>query len=261
MVEKGDARPLIGVTAVAVLTAILLLAASPTEAAIVNSISGFDEKESGWSGALGGGFGAKGGNTEETSLAADAKLQWRGGSESWRLLGSAKRTSSGGDETARALMGHLRHNHALSERWSTLAFLQAQENPFQRLASRFLAGAGLRWDTWTGPRRRLAIGAAHMVERQEIDGEADASVRQRLSLFATSAAKMGAGAAFEMLVFFQPSWSEPEDWRLMLNAGLDVKVAGNVSLFTNVEMEGDSRPPAGVEKIDWETRTGFRLKF
>jgi Protein of unknown function, DUF481 len=261
VVEKGNARRLTGAGFVAILTLILWPAASPTEAAIVNSLSGFDENELGWSGALGGSFGAKGGNTEQTSLATDAKLQWRGGRESWRLIGAAKRTSSGGIETARVLLGHLRHNRSLSDHWSTLSFLQAQENPFQRLESRLLAGAGVRWDAWKDPQKRLAAGAAHMWEREKIDDTPTAHYRHRLSLFVTTGLKIGDGVLFEGLAFFQPRWSEPEDWRLMLNAGLDVKVARNVSLFTNLEMEGDSRPPTGVEKIDWENRTGFRLKF
>ena len=106
-----------------------------------------------------------------------------------------------------------------------------------------------------------------MVEREKIEDsttaplETAAVYRQRMSLFLTTDLKLRDGVTFEVLIFFQPRWSEFEDWRLMLNAGLDVKVAGNVSLFTNLELEGDSRPPVGVEKIDWENRTGFRLKF
>ena len=258
MVEKGDARRLIRTVLV---SAVLIVAASSTEAAIVNSLTGFDEKEHGWSGILGGSYGAEGGNTEQTSLATDARLQWRGERELWRLIGSAKRTSSGGAETARSVLGHLRHNHTLSNRWSTLSFLQAQTNPFQRLESRFLAGVGLRWDVWKGPRKRLAVGAAHMVEREKIEGPTVALYKQRLSLFVSTGFQLREGVTFTALTFFQPRWSELEDWRLMLNGGLDVKVAANVSLFTTLEMEGDSRPPAGVEKIDWENRTGFRLKF
>lgn len=265
MVEKGHTRHLIRALGRAIwpafcLAICLLLAAPDAGAAIVNSLSGFAEDDPGWSGALGGSFGAKGGNTEQTALAADARLQWRMGRDSWRLIGSAKRTSSGGVETARVVLGHLRHNHSLSEKWSTLAFLQAQENPFQHLESRLLAGAGLRWDLLESEEFRLALGAAHMVEREKINDQEARNI-QRLSVFVTTGFQLREGVILEGLAFFQPSWSEPEDWRLLLNADLDVKVAGNISLFTGLEMEGDSRPPTGVEKIDWENRTGFRLKF
>ena len=262
MVEKGHARRLIpAFRRSACLAVLLLLAVSPCEAAIVNSLSGFAEKDPGWSGTLGGSFGARGGNTEQSTLAADTRLQWQGDGETWRLIGSAKRTSSGGVETARALLGHLRHNHSLSDQWSTLAFLQAQENPFQRLASRLLVGVGLRWDALAGDDARLALGAAHMMEREKIEDEVDTGTNQRLSLFLTTALRLREGVGFQALAFFQPSWSAPEDHRLMLNVDLDVKLAANISLFTGFELEGDSRPPDEVDKYDWENRTGFRLKF
>ncbi|MBU8870032.1 MAG: DUF481 domain-containing protein [Gemmatimonadales bacterium] len=258
MVEKGNSRNLIPTV---FLSLFLLMAASPTEAAIVNSLTGFAEKDPGWSGNLGGSFAAKGGNTEQSTFAANTRLQWQGERETWRLIGSAKRTSSGGQETARALLGHLRHNHSLSEKWSTLAFLQAQENPFQRLASRVLAGVGLRWDVFADEHSRLALGAAHMMDREEIEDETGVETSQRLSLFLTTGVLIREGIVFNALAFFQPAWSDPDDYRLMLNVGLDVEVAANVSLFTDLELEGDSCPPTEVDKYDWENRTGLRFKF
>ncbi len=238
---------------------VLLMAAFPGEAAIVNSLSGFAETP-GWTGGVDGSFGARGGNTEQTSLSSNARLQWRGQRESWRLIGSARRTSNGGNETARSLLGHLRHNHRLSARWHTLAFVQLQENPFQRLESRFLAGAGLRWDVARGEKRRFSLGAAHMAEREKIEKVA-ANSRERASLFFTLSWELREGVRIAGLAFFQPVWSEPEDWRTLGELDLDVALGGGLSLFSGGELEGDSRPPVGVEKVDWSTRTGLRWAF
>lgn len=238
---------------------LITLAAFPVEAAIVDSISGF-QNEKGWAGKLDAGFDASGGNTEETSLSAGARLQWRGETEMWRLLGSARRTSVEGTETARALMAHLRHNHRLGGRWHTLAFVQAQENPFQRLESRWLLGAGLRWDVLQTDKQRFSLGLAHMQEREKIE-EQDAEWIERASLFLNLALQLREGVTLSGLAFFQPAWSDLEDWRTMGNFELEVELAAGLALVSGLSLEGDSRPAAGVEKVDWTTSTALRFKF
>jgi putative salt-induced outer membrane protein YdiY len=136
------------------LAGLFCLAPVRGQATIINTLRGFSDTEAGWSGGMAASYGASGGNTEETHLRASAQLQYRSGDEIFRLLGSGKRSSSAGQETARAVMGHLRHNHRLSDRWSSLSFLQVQENPFQQLKSRTLLGLGGRWDVTAGPQRR-----------------------------------------------------------------------------------------------------------
>lgn len=238
---------------------LIAMAAFPVKAAIVDSISGF-ENDPGWAGKLDAGFDASGGNTEETSLAAGARLQWRGETEMWRLLGSAKRTSTDGTETARALTAHLRHNHRLGGRWHTLAFVQVQENPFQRLESRWLAGAGLRWDALQTDRRRLSLGLAHMQEREKIE-EQDTEWNERASLFLNLGFQLRKGVTLSGLMFFQPLWNEPEDWRTMGDFALEVDLGAGLALVSGFSLEGDSRPAAQVEKVDWSTSTALRFKF
>jgi putative salt-induced outer membrane protein YdiY len=245
----------------AVLATLTLLAAWPAQGAIVNTLRGFSDHEEGWSGGLAGSYDASGGNTEETSLNASAQLQWRRGAERVRLIGSGKRTSSGGTETARAVTGHLRHNHRLSERWSTLAFLQAQENPFQRLKSRTLVGVGGRLDFKHTDDLELAIGAAHMWERERLEGSADHSSFQRLSVFLTAVWKLRKGVELDGLFFYQPEWSDFGDWRFFGTVDLNVELAANLTLFTGLRVEHDSRPPALVEETDWTTTTGFKVGF
>lgn len=239
---------------------LILMAAFPSEAAIVDSITGFSQKETGWAGRIDAGFDASGGNTEETSLSAGARLQWRGEAETWRLIGSAKRTSTDGTETARALLGHVRHNHHLGGSWHTLAFVQAQENPFQRLASRWLLGAGLRWDALQTDKQRLSLGLAHMQEREKIE-EQDAEWNERASLFLNLALRPRSGVTLSGLGFFQPLWRDPADWRALADFELEVELGSRLALVSGLALEGNSRPAAGVEKVDWETSTGLRFKF
>ena len=244
-----------------VLASILILTPLAADAVIVNSLRGFSETEPGWSGGLGGALGGSGGNTEQSTLSADARLQWRGSADVWRLMGTAKRTSSGGTETARSVLGHLRHNHTLGGGWHTLAFVQLQENPFQRLNSRFLAGLGARLDIRREGAVHVSLGAADMIERERIDGQAGGDPYQRLSMFVSTVFSLREGVQIDALAFYQPKWSDMGDWRTYVNIALDVTLTGNVSLFTGLDLERDSSPPADVEATDWEMSTGLRIDF
>lgn len=241
----------------------LMLGLVPTAApgAIVNTLRGFADGETGWSGTLSGSYGASGGNTAETSLSAAARLQWSSAAERLRLLGSARRTSQAGRETARAVMGHLRHNHRLGRRWSTLSFLQVQENPFQKLKSRTLAGLGFRCDLVERTGWNLAAGLSHMWEREQLEGGGDSTSARRLSLFVSAERQLRPGLLVDGLFFYQPRTGDFQDWRFFGSLQLNVALGASLTLFTGLETAHDSRPAALVRETDWETSTGFKAGF
>jgi putative salt-induced outer membrane protein YdiY len=257
--SRADSRLRCGAALVAALS--LMLGAATADAAVVNSLRGFARDEPGWSGSVSGSFGASGGNTRETTYEAAGRLQWRGAVNTWRLIGSGKRTTSRGEETARSTLGHLRHNRELADRWFSLAFLQIQKNPFQRLDSRFLAGVGVRWDTVKRDKFIWAFGASTMYEDERINNVAGHETAHRLSTFSTIETELREGVTLDALLFYQPQWSDFGDWRVFGQAKLEVELTGSLSLFTSYQIEHDSRPPAGVEQTDWDTKTGFLMKF
>jgi hypothetical protein len=237
------------------------LAAAPAQAAIINSLRGFDRDERGWSGSLTGSYGAAGGNTRESTFAGSGQVQWNDLTQTAKLIAAAKRTTSRGEETARAILGHLRHNYRLGPRWATVTFLQAQQNPFQRLDSRYLAGLGARYDLVDSDRVLWSLGGTHMWESQRIQDETGHRDAQRLSAFTSLEAKLGEGVVLDFLTFYQPKWSDFGDWRLFGQVLLEVELNGTLSLFTGYQIEHNERPPAGVEMTDWETTTGFKAAF
>ena len=235
--------------------------AAPADAAILNSLRGFDRDEVGWSGSLTGSYGAAGGNTRESTFAGSGRVQRNDGVQMIRLIAAAKRTTSRGEETAKSIMAHLRHNYRLGTRWATVAFLQAQQNPFQRLDSRYLAGVGARYDLVDTDRVLWSLGATHMWERERIQDRAGEKDAQRLSTFTSLEAKLGDGIVLDFLTFYQPQWTDFGDWRLFGQIQLEVELNHTLSLFTGYEIEHNENPPAGVEQTDWETRTGFKAAF
>jgi putative salt-induced outer membrane protein YdiY len=231
------------------------------DAAIVNSLRGWKEDEQGWSGMITGSYGASGGNSPQSTFEGSGRLQLRAKDNVWRLIGSGKRTTVQDVETANSVLGHLRHNYLLSERWATLAFLQYQRNPFQRLESRFLFGLGGRWLAVRGESTRMYFGAAQMWEQEEIQDEQGEEKAQRFSGYFSLESKLSKHVGVDFLAFYQPRWSDFKDWRMFAEVLLTVELNGSLSLFTGYSWEHNSTPPAGVEETDWDTKTGFAFNF
>jgi len=240
---------------------LFLFQAACVHGAIVNSLRGWSEDEPGWSGALTGSFGASGGNSPQTTYEGSGRLQFRAEPHVFRLIASGKQTSAQGVETANAVLAHLRHNYLLSDRWATLSFLQYQRNPFQRLDSRLLLGLGARWMAVKKKETRLYLGAAQMFEQDRIQDVEGFSKVQRLSSFVSFETKFSDDVGLDILVFYQPRWSDFQDWRLFGEASLEIELTGALSLFTGYVIQYNSVPPEGVKDTDWNTKTGFAVKF
>lgn len=236
-------------------------AAAGAHAAIVNSLRGWSEEEQGWSGAVAGSYGASGGNSPQSTFEGSGRVQLRSRDHVWRLIGSGKRTTVHGVETAKSTLGHLRHNYLLSDRWATLVFLQSQRNPFQRLDSRFLIGLGGRWLAAQSESTNFYLGAAQMWEQDSIEGEDGHTKTQRFSGFASLETRLSDDVVIDFLVFYQPSWSDFKDLRTYGEVELEVELTGSLSLFTGYKVEHNSQPPEGVKQTDWDTKTGLQFKF
>lgn len=239
----------------------LLFSSMSAQAAIVNSLRGFSEDKPGWSGTLAGSYGASGGNTKESTFEGDGRLQLRTGSNVLRLIARGNRTTTRGVETAKSTLGHLRHNFLLSDRWATIAFLQHQRNPFQRLDSRYLLGFGGRWLAVKGNGTRMHLGAANMFEQESIQDESGHTKDQRLSTYISLVSELREGLALDFLVFYQPLWRDFADWRVHGEIKLTILLTGSLSLFTGYNLEHDTRPPEGVVETDWNTKTGLTFSF
>lgn len=235
--------------------------ADPARAQIVNTLEGYDPDARGFSSVTTGSIEATGGNTETFDAMVDAKGQWAGERHRVRVLFGYEYESASGDREAENTFAHLRHNWRIDGGLHSLAFAQWQRNPFQRLRSRTLFGAGARLDLVERDAVRLALGAAHMVEIERLRGQDDPRTVHRLSSFLDAAWSIGEGHELGLNVFFQPKWSDFGDVRGNGTITLESKLAGGLSLVTAANVEYDSEPPTDVETTDWEIRSGLRYRF
>jgi len=257
--ERGfQPGPLAG----ALLAGLLLAAAAPPAGAqILNTLRGFKENASGWSGMVDVSFGATGGNTEVLSLTGNGQVQYRTARERFRLMAAGTRKTSRGSAIEENSAAHLRHNHAFNAWLSSVAFVQHQRNPFQRLETRLLFGLGARFDVVRGKPWRLALGATPMLELERIKNQTGTGSDLRLSTFVVLDGRVNDTVTLQLTGFVQPRFSDFGDTRAMLTGGARVKLGGGFSLTTASDVTVDTRPPAGVEKTDWEVTTGIGVSL
>ena len=240
----------------------VLAAALPVHSGtILNTLQAGDDGGPGWSGALDGLYSGSGGNTERIIFSAGGRVQWRGDADRLRLQVSGGYEESAEQVTARNMVAHLRHNHDLDADWATILLVQVQANPFQRLKSRWLAGAGLRRDLVDDEAGLVAVGATPMLEVERLDGETGHTARGRLSMFLHLTRELNDSARLDAVGFWQPLFSDFANVRSVGNLALVVKVTGSVDLKVGLAVEDNSRPPAGVKRTDWGTFAGFGVEF
>ena len=241
---------------------LLLLPAVPAAGGtILNTLQGYDDDVAGWSGGVDGLFSGSGGNTERILVSAGARLQWRGGADRVRLQGSAEYEESRQEVTARNLVVHLRHNHDVGDRWATVAFVQRQSNPFQRLTSRWLLGAGLRRDVVDNERGNVSVGATPMLEIEQLEGESGHLSRGRMSVFVHVERDLTEGLQLDVTGFWQPLFADLDNWRAVGNAALTVDLGGKVELTSGLSVEDNAAAPEGVKQTDWRTYAGLEIEF
>ncbi len=228
---------------------------------ILNTLQGTDDHVPGWSGSVDGLFSGSGGNTERVIVAAGGHAQWRGDRNRWQLRAAYGYEESNNATTARNGTVHLRHNYDIIAELATVAFVQVQENEFQRIKSRWLFGAGLRYDIIDGDTGKLLIGATPMLEMERLEGEADHTARGRLSTFLALSRKLQTKVRVDATGFVQPLFSDFGNLRTAETAVLVVGVTGTLDLKAGVSVETNSDPAPGVEKTDWTTFMSLGVTF
>jgi hypothetical protein len=226
---------------------------------ILNTLEGYDPAEPGWSGNLDALFSASGGNTEKVLFESGGRVQWRDERDRLRLQANAGYEESGGVETARNIVVHLRHNRRLGGPWATVSFVQVQRNPFQGIGSRWLAGAGPRYDLVRDEQGLVGIGTTPMLEIERLENETGRTTRGRLSVFLHVARKFGAATRIDAVAFWQPLFNDVSAARASGNLACTVDLVGELDLKVGFAVEHNARAPLGVEKTDWSTFTGLGL--
>ncbi|MCL7972059.1 MAG: DUF481 domain-containing protein, partial [marine benthic group bacterium] len=226
------------------------------------TLRGWDEDEPGWSGEIAAAIAIAQGNTEYFEFDLSAAAQFQADRHRVRGLGDFTRRTASGVEISEATLLHLRHNYRLTDVVHSLAFLQAQRNPFQRIDSRFLLGLGARFDLVRGETFGTSVGASYMRERETLtDDDSGAATRDRGNFFASLLGRPTDQLRVDAHAFYQPVLTDWSDARLSAGSNLDVLLVGELTLVIGFRLAYNSQPAPGVEETDFWLRTGLRFRF
>jgi hypothetical protein len=236
-----------------------LAGATAASAQILNTLSGFGDRP-GWQGQGTALAELSGGNTESQDYGFDLAGQWKGESERFRLIAGYDFSSENDVTSKEESRVHLRHNHQIDRRISTLAFVQYQRNPFQDLQRRMLWGAGLRFEIHDRAPNRLGIGVSAMYEVDRLTTGDRAGV-MRLSTFLDFWREIHESLRSAIVGWYQPRFDDFSDTRVSVIANLEVDLHGPFKLIFEASLDYDSKPPADVDELDWDVASGLRFSL
>ncbi len=251
----------------AVLTsmAVLLLAAAPA-GAVVDIAPQEVGSDPGWSGNINVSYSKKTGNTDTDEGDVGGKIQYDNNRKSLAFIqGTYEQSKSSDVKTEDEMLTHARYLHKLyAETWYAEAFLQRYENTFRGIEGRWLAGGNVRWRFFSHPTLgKLYVGAGAFQEEIDYtdDYPGEDQSNTRLNSYLAYTLKLGESTDFSMVGYYQPNWEDSEDCYTAINAELKVHVVSGMYLSLSYEVDRDSHPPEGIEKVDEEISTSLIWEF
>lgn len=248
---------------------VLLLGWAVSAQAIVNVESlRAGEPLVGWSGAVDAALNGQAGNTRTQTTHLGARLEWHRDALTNFALLRYSHGQSGGVEDTDQLFAHARHIHRRTERLAYEEFIQAQRDPFARLAFRGLIGAGLRL-TLTPPtdqRTALHLGAGGFYSQERLSARAGVSdsgteTLWRLNTYISYLQRLNDQVRVLSTTYYQPAVEDVGDYRLLEEATLSVKMTERLSLDLSLNLSYDSDPPQAVKQTDTTYSTGLQYAF
>lgn len=205
------------------------------------------------------------GNTDKEDYALGARLQWHKDKiTDYLLLRGAYGESAGVKSTENSFF-HARHIYQFRPRLAAEGYVQAEQDTFARLEYRGLAGGGGRYNLYQKENIGIAflgLGAYYSEERIDdsfLDGGTD--TLWRASTYLILKYQATTNTVLISSTYYQPSFEGADDYRLLEQAAVKVKLNDSLSLIVSADYRLDSEPPIGVEKEDITYSTSFSLEF
>ena len=200
------------------------------------------------------------GNTEYARLKLEPNMVGRFEKHLLFWLNDLSITWKNGDDFINKGYTHLRYNWDFAPKTSLEFLTQGEFNIARGLESRFLAGAGFRFLSLKRDHMLLACGLTGMFEYEETtDGEITQIPRG--STYLNFSAWKDDKISFSNTAYFQPSFEDFEDYRIMDEAKFAVTIFGNLSLTFTGTYFFDSQPPDGIKKYDFSLENGLEYSF
>lgn len=161
---------------------------------------------------------------------------------------------------------HLRYDYEVLYWFFPEAYVQQQQDKFQRLLLRELVGLGPRFVVHDAETLRIALGTAYMLEYERINVPTGAlddreTLAHRSSNYATATWPIDKTVRMTGTLYVQPRFDLWSDLRVLLESAVVTDLGKRLSLKLLIMMRYDSAPPTSVKSTDLEVKNAFVLKF
>lgn len=228
--------------------------------------------EQGVSGAIKIGLKGKTGNQEERTNEGGAKIIYRLDDEIFMMLLEQEYGTKHKVKTTDNSFAHARWTHLLDEKWAAEGFAQWEEDQFDNLTSRVLAGGGGRYivaQQINVYSLALGLGAFHEVEKQNLVSYQETNRLWRINAYYSFKYQLNDQVSLVNTTYAQPSSTDPSDFRVLFDLGLNVKLTNSLQLKLNYKLTHDSdpaknlavTPPINNYKTNTEYKTAISYNF
>lgn len=207
------------------------------------------------------------GNSESRSLDGSVLMRLRSGDHLFQVVAGGSYKTAQGNKVADQALGHIRYGYLLGGGGRLEALMQVQRNAFVRLRRRLLLGAGIRLpllQSGSDVRGEVGggvdIGLIVMHEREDLNG-IDSEPGWRASILLSTRWVFAPNVSVGGQLYYQPLLADPDDARLLSDAGITVRLLGPLSLMVESRLVHDSNPPPGVKTTDISIRNTLAVTF
>lgn len=237
---------------------------SRAQAGIVNVLKPkLDDEKSGLTLQLGESLSAIGGNVDKYAFSAKLSAALKQDKHQLLLLASTRYGKALGVLNTQNAFAHLRYRWEFVPHTKLLALVQGNHDRFRLLNWRLLAGLGLEQGLYHSSWGRLDLGLVVMPEYEVLSpGAIDTQgLTWRGSAFFSQTYLLSRGLSLTNTTFWQPALKQFDDFRLLNDFSLRIPISHYFSVFTAVNILYDSRPPEGIEPLDWALSQGLSLRY
>ncbi|MBX3189141.1 MAG: DUF481 domain-containing protein [Labilithrix sp.] len=216
--------------------------------------------------SLEGSFTGRTGNVESLVVGAGAMGAARWRRNSFFASTQADYARFGSETRVSKSFIHLRYDYDLLPWLAAEAFVQQQQDKFQRLNLRELIGTGPRFLIADERDVRVAYGMAYMLEYERIAVPAGAPddpvvVAHRWSNYLTATWQMDSRVRLVGTTYLQPRFDAFGDFRVLFESALTTEIAKRLAVKVLVTVRYDSRPPTDVKPTDAEIKNSIVVTF
>ena len=164
---------------------------------------------------------------------------------------------------------HLRRTREVTGGFAFEWYAQKEFNEFILIEERNLFGLCLRY-SFTGSefnrsdpsKFQLVIGSGPMWEEEMLNSPGDKDTNLiRVSTYLVLGYRLDERVELNSTTYYQVNSSEITDYRLLMDGGISLNLEGGLSLTVKINLRYDSKPPAGLENLDFELMNGLNYSF